>query len=45
MLTILVVEDSERLQPALVAGLNATGKAQVCQGCRRVIIVGLFYVE
>jgi DNA-binding NarL/FixJ family response regulator len=31
MLTVLVVEDSERLQPALVAGLNATQKVQVVQ--------------
>ena len=29
MLRVLVVEDSERLQPALVAGLNATQKVQV----------------
>jgi len=31
MLRVLVVEDSERLQPALVDGLNATGKVQVVQ--------------
>jgi len=31
MLTVLVVEDSERLQPALVAGLNATDKVRVVQ--------------
>ena len=29
MLMVLVVEDSERLQPALVAGLKATGRLQV----------------
>lgn len=29
MLVVLVVEDSERLQPALVAGLNATQKVSV----------------
>ena len=29
MLTVLVVEDSDRLQPALVSGLNATQKVKV----------------
>jgi len=33
MITILLVEDNERLRPALAAGLNATGAVQVAGDC------------
>lgn len=33
MLTILLVEDNERLRPALAAGLNATGALRVAGDC------------
>lgn len=33
MLTILLVEDNERLRPALAAGLNATGAVRVAGDC------------
>src|SRR6266540_6714248 len=33
MITILLVEDNERLRPALAAGLNATGAVRVAGDC------------
>src|SRR6266536_518934 len=33
MITILLVEDNERLRPALAAGLNATGALRVAHDC------------
>src|SRR6266540_3916890 len=33
MITILLVEDNERLRPALAAGLNATGAVRVAADC------------
>jgi len=34
MLSVLVVEDNDRLRPALRSGLEATGQVQVVQACR-----------